>query len=92
MVSALPGRHNVQKTVKAFEQDIATINERAKFTGLSAAEVIHEMCDELRKQNYLNELGESLDALTANTKQLAELQAEQELWDCALADGLPDAF
>jgi phosphoribosylformylglycinamidine (FGAM) synthase-like enzyme len=91
MVSVVETRHKTQKTVKAFENDIALINEQAKRLGCSAAEVIHEMCEALRKQVYLQELGESFDLVRGNAKQLAELEAEQKVWDSALADGLDNA-
>ncbi|MCC7532294.1 MAG: hypothetical protein IT342_27570 [Candidatus Melainabacteria bacterium] len=80
-----------QKTVKAFENDIALINEHAKLWGCTAAEVIHRMCEELRKQVYLQELGESFESVVANTEQFAALQAENQAWDCTLADGLDNA-
>jgi hypothetical protein len=80
-----------QRTVKAFEQDIALINERAKKLGCSAAEIIHGMCEELRRQEYLQDLGESFDLVRANGAQFAEFEAEQKAWDSALSDGLEDA-
>jgi hypothetical protein len=80
-----------QKTVKAFEHDIALINEQAKALGCSAADVIHGMCEELRRHQYLQELGESFDLIRANAEQLAEFEAEHKAWDCALSDGLEDA-
>lgn len=91
MASTIKAKQKIQKTVKAFDNDIALINERAKCLGCSAAELIHDMCDELRKDVYLQELGESFELMRANTEQLAELKAEQELWDCTLSDGLDDA-
>lgn len=84
-------RPPVQKTVKAFEQDIAIINEHAKRLGCTAAQVIHIMCEELRKQQYLQELGESFDSVRENAKQFAKFHAEQSAWDLALTDGLDDA-
>jgi hypothetical protein len=80
-----------QKTVRAFENDIALINEQAKRLGCTAAEVIHGMCEEMRKQVYLQELGESFDLAIANADQFAALQAENQAWDCALSDGLDNA-
>jgi hypothetical protein len=80
-----------QRTVKAFEHDIALINQRAKQLGCTAAEIIHFMCEDLRKQIYLQELGESFDLVRENAEQFAEYQAEQTLWDCTLSDGLNDA-
>lgn len=80
-----------QKTVKAFEQDIALINEQAKALGCSAAEIIHGMCDALRRQQYLQELGETFDLMRTNTEQFAEFEAENKAWDCTLSDGLDDA-
>jgi hypothetical protein len=80
-----------QRTVKAFEQDIALINQRAKQLGCTAAEVINFMCEDLRKQIYLQELGESFDLVRENAEQFADYQAEQTLWDCTLSDGLNDA-
>jgi hypothetical protein len=91
MVSAADTRKDKQKTVKAFESDIALINEEAKRLGCSAADVIREMCEKLRKQVYLQELGESFDLVTANADQFAAFQAEQQAWDCALTDGLDNA-
>jgi hypothetical protein len=81
----------IQKTVKAFETDIALINEYAKHLGCTAAEVIHDMCEELRKEAYLQELGESFDSLLNNPAASEELKAEQKSWDCTLSDGLADA-
>ncbi len=91
MVSAFDRQRKAQKTVKAFDTDIAFINERAKDSGCSAAEIIHVLCDDLRKEVYLQELGESFDLLRGNSKQFAKFQAEQEAWDCTLSDGLDDA-
>ncbi len=49
------------------------------------------MCEELRRQQYLQELGESFDLVRAKAEQFAEFEAEHQAWDCALADGLDDA-
>lgn len=84
-------KQNSQKTVKAFENDIQLINERAKLLGCSAAEVIHQMCQGLRKQMYLRELAESFDGMRANAEQLAKFEAEQKVWDSVIADGLDNA-
>jgi hypothetical protein len=91
MVSSVPPRQKTQKTVKAFENDIALINERARQEGCSAAEVIHGMCEELRKLIYLQELGDSLDVSRGDLQRFGEFEAEQRLWDCTLSDGLNDA-
>ena len=91
MASAIETRKSTQKTVKAFENDIALINEQAKRLGCTAAEVIHGMCEELRKQTYLQELGESIDLVLANAGQFAEFEAAQKVWDSTLADGLDNA-
>lgn len=91
MVSTDPPKQNIQRTVKAFESDIALINERARHEGCSAAEVIHAMCEELRRVVYLQELGDSFDAVRADKKLSGEFAAEQKLWDCTLSDGLDDA-
>lgn len=91
MAIAIESKNGAQKTVKAFEQDIALINEQAKSQGCSAAEIIHGMCEEWRRQQYLRELGESFDLIRANAEQLAEFEAEQKAWDCALSDGVDDA-
>ncbi len=87
----MAGRQTTQKTVKAFEQDIALINEQAKTLGCSAAEVIHGMCEELRRRQYLQELGESFDLKRENSEQFAEFEAEHKAWDGTLSDGLDDA-
>lgn len=84
-------RDRKQKTVKAFEQDIALINEQAKHLRCTAAELIHAMCEELRKQLYLQELGESFDLMRSDNDAYAKFKEEQEVWDCALSDGLDDA-
>ena len=83
---------SVQKTVKAFEQDIVLINQKAKALGCTAAEVIHAMCEDLRKQQYLQELGESFDLMRENHRQFAEFEADQEAWNSTLSDGLNDAL
>lgn len=80
-----------QKTVKAFEHDILLINKQAKKLGCTAAEIIHGMCQELRRKQYRNELGESFDLARADKKLFAEFQAEQQLWDATISDGLTDA-
>ncbi len=90
-MSTIEARQFTQKTVKAFEPDIALINKRAKFLACSAADVIHEMCRELRKQVYLQELGESFDLACSNGEQIAAFEEEHKLWDCALSDGLNSA-
>ncbi len=91
MLAAFDKRKGSQKTVKAFENDIALINEQAKLLGCTAAEVIHCMCEELRKQTYLQEVGEAFDLLVNDPKQFAEFQAENTAWDSTLADGLETA-
>ena len=91
MALATETKQTTQKTVKAFEADIVLINEQAKKLGCTAAEVIHAMCEELRRQQYLQELGESFDLVRAKAEQYAEFEAEHQAWDCALADGLDDA-
>ncbi len=84
-------KKDAQKTVKAFDSDIVLINEQAKLLGCTAAEVIHSMCEQLRRQTYLQEIGEAFDLALANPDQFAEFKAEQKVWDCALADGLDNA-
>jgi hypothetical protein len=80
-----------QKTVKAFDADIAWINEEAKLRGCVAAEVIHELCEQARRQTYLRELSESFDMLNDDSAKLAAFKAEAAEWDSSLADGLSDA-
>ncbi len=80
-----------QKTVKAFDMDISLINERAKGLGCTAAEVIHDLCEVLRKDVYMQDLAESFDSLLTNPEQLAEFEKERMLWDSTLCDGLEDA-
>lgn len=87
----LEAKKTSQKTVKAFETDIALINSHAKVLGVSAAEIIHSMCEELRRKTYLEEIGETFDLVRADAKLLAESQKETELWDTAIYDGLEDA-
>lgn len=88
MVSARKGPRDTQKTVKAFESDIALINEHAKVLRCTAADVIHVMCEGLRKQAYLQEIGEALDLAVSDKKTFGEFEAEHAAWDCALSDGL----
>ncbi len=80
-----------QKTVKAFDVDIAWINEEAKLRGCVAAEVIHDLCEQARRQRYLQDLSESFDALSQQPELMAALRAENEDWDATLSDGLNDA-
>ncbi len=91
MVSILEKRQK-QRTVKALDIDITLINKQAKTLGCSAADVIHTMCEDLRRQTYLQEVGETFDLMRANPEELAEFEAEQKLWDCTLSDGLDDAY
>ena len=90
-MQAKENRQSAQKTVKAYDDDIALINGRARQLGCTAADVIHVMCDELRKQTYLKELGESFDLAKSNKKRFADFEAEQRAWDCTLSDGLDNA-
>src|SRR5271163_2453766 len=53
MSSALDYKDYAQKTVNAFEIDIRFIKERAEALDCSAAEIIHAMCETLRKEIYL---------------------------------------
>jgi len=92
LIPVINQRLTAQKTIKAFNTDIVLINERAKGIGCSAADIIHAMCEDLRKEVYLQELGESFDWLHDNPDQLAEFEAEQKAWDCTLSDGLNDAY
>ncbi len=80
-----------QRTVKAFETDIALINKHAKKMGCTAADVIHVMCEDMRRKQYLQELGESFDSVRSNKNLYAELQAEQKAWDATISDGINDA-
>jgi hypothetical protein len=91
MLTSIEVGKGSQKTVKAFEHDIALINEQAKLLGCTAADVIHSMCSELRKQTYLQEVGETFDSLLNNPELFAEFQQENKAWDCALADGIDNA-
>jgi hypothetical protein len=91
MASTLEKRQK-QRTVKALDMDITLINKQAKTLGCSAADVIHTMCEDLRRQTYLQEVGETFDLMRANPEELAEFEAEQKLWDCTLSDGLDDAY
>lgn len=91
MVMAAHSRRENQKTVKAFESDIALINEQARLLGCTAAEVIHDLCSVLRRHRYLQELGESFDVLRENAENYTAFQAEQKAWETTLADGLDDA-
>jgi hypothetical protein len=91
MFSAIMPRSKNQRTIKAFDADISLINERAKGLGCSAAEVIHAMCEKLRKDNYLQELGEAFDSFQSDATQLAEFKSQQERWDAAILEGLNHA-
>ena len=91
MLPLVNQRQEKQRTIKAFDTDIVLINNRAKELGYSAADVIHVMCEELRKEVYLKEFGEAFDSLHTNPNQLAEFEAEQKAWDSTLSDGLNDA-
>jgi hypothetical protein len=91
MVSAPRAGKSGQKTVKAFEGDITLINDQAKKLGCTAAEIIHEMCEALRRQTYLEELGESFDLAVADTKGFVAFKNEHNAWDIAIEDGLEDA-
>lgn len=80
-----------QKTVKAFDADIAWINEEAKARGCVAAEVIHDLCEKARRQSYLQDLSETFDALSQESELTAAFRAENADWDITLSDGLNDA-
>ncbi|MBX9693017.1 MAG: hypothetical protein K2Z81_11580 [Cyanobacteria bacterium] len=80
-----------QKTVKAFDADIAWINEEAKARGCVAAEVIHDLCEQARRRSYLQDLSESFDALSHEAELMAAFRAENAEWDATLSDGLNDA-
>lgn len=80
-----------QRTVKAFETDIALINKHAKKLGCTAADIIHGMCEDLRRKQYLQELGESFDSVRSNKNLHAEFQAKQKAWDATISDGINDA-
>jgi hypothetical protein len=79
-----------QKTVKAFSLDILLINEQARLHNCTAAEFIHQLCEDFRKTEYQRELEESFDNLLANPTALAEFKADQDLWDITSSDGLND--
>jgi hypothetical protein len=49
------------------------------------------MCEGLRKQTYLQEIGETFDLLLANPDHFAEFEAENKAWDSTLSDGLDNA-
>jgi len=91
MVSHIKRNQSAQKTVKAYDLDIALINQRAKQLGCTAAEVIHQMCEELRRQTYRKELDESFQIALSNPQSREEFRTEQALWDVTNADGLTDA-
>lgn len=80
-----------QKTVKAFGADIAWINEQARVRGCVAAEVIHDLCEQARRQKYLEDLGESFELLVKEPDMVAALRAESKEWDATIGDGLIDA-
>ncbi len=80
-----------QKTVKAFDVDIAWINDEAKQRGCIAAEVIHDLCEQARRQSYLQDLSESFDMLNQESDLTATFREESEAWDATLSDGLTDA-
>lgn len=81
----------LQRTVKAFDADIAWINEEAKVRGCVAAEVIHDLCEKARRQSYLQDLSESFDALSQESELMSAFKAENAEWDATLSDGLNDA-
>lgn len=56
--------------------------------GCTAAEIIHLMCVELRKKQYLQELGESFDLMRNDPKKSAGFETEQKFWESTLFDGL----
>ncbi len=77
-----------QKTVKAYDLDISLINEQAKALGCTAAEVIHMMCEKLRRDLYKRELGEAFDSLVKNQDEYRKFKEEHDKWDSTLFDGL----
>jgi hypothetical protein len=80
-----------QKTVRAFEEDIELINQQAAELNCTAAEVIHQMCQGLRREQYARELGESFDYALQRPVILSKLNEEIEEWDCTAGDGISDA-
>ncbi len=90
-MSSVNQRHKKQRTIKAFDTDIVLINHQAQELGCSAADIIHSMCEDLRKAVYLQEIGETFDLMRANPEELAQFEAEQNAWDSTLSDGLNDA-
>ncbi|MBU6453033.1 MAG: hypothetical protein KGS72_14710 [Cyanobacteria bacterium REEB67] len=80
-----------QRTIKAFVGDIAFVNERAKAYGCSAAELIHKMCEEMRKRSYLEELDESFALLSSGDKKYQEILDDEKAWDVTAIDGLNNA-
>jgi len=86
----MASRLKARRTVKAFDADIALINQVAREQGCMAADIIHDFCKALKRRIWEQNVRESVESMRSDPKLWAAHLAETKLWDCTSADGLPD--
>ncbi len=77
-------------TIRITGETHARLRELAAQEGATLQAVLDRAVEAYRRQCFLDGLADDFARLRANPEAWAEEQAEREVWDSALADGLGD--
>ena len=76
-------------TVRIKDTVRATLKDLARREAASMQAVLERAIEEYRRRRFLEDVNAGYAALRVSEDSWAEVQAERDLWDAALADGLP---
>ena len=77
-------------TVRVNPETHRVLRELATDSGESMMSVLEQAVERYRRERWLEEANEEWAAIRADPQAMAEIAAEQALWDNTLLDGLED--
>ena len=75
-------------TIRLKESTRQVLRELARLDGISMQRVLDRAIDDLRRKRFLEEVNQGYAALRADVTASAAEDAESEVWDATLLDGL----
>lgn len=77
-----------QHVVRVSERKHRALRDISAETGKSIGEVVNRAVDRVRRERMFAEAGRALREMEGDTDALAEIDAEHDLWDTTVGDGL----
>jgi predicted transcriptional regulator len=77
-------------TVRISKDSRSVLKQLAQDEGRTMQAVFDDALDAYQRTSFLNRLNRELAALQSDGNEVTQAEAEQELWDKTLLDGLPE--